>query len=449
MPSTIDPGLLGSAAVIPTSKKVSRAAMVSDIASLTGDVASLKERNKVLNEMLKTVTKDIAEGNDLMAKEMKRMKEEVAELQKVVDMLKSSKKGRIEESEPDSGGVLTMKQHMRWNLAQHTQTPTFSSDETWPLKPGTDIRLTRFRWDKPHTDKVNWNNLMTISKELKANGAQTSPAAADAIQFVSKEDRDGRIIQKFKDLAKEVRRVERTSKTSVPGSSNDGEGQDNVVDGLEGGGGKEESVEIKVTGRPSRQNGKLKMRIKKRELLPLDSPWRDPKYEAAMTTTLMSDDEDYYVDGKLVPGRYLARPPLYRTDILNEFYTAIDSVVPDDIGKYTLRVRGDPKDCKPPKAHMIKNKARRWMVSPDWLNLNDTNKACNKLLADNGKLWGDAKDLEELVELQKRARDEKSAIQRKKIKLEDIEAKGKGKGKAKVAPVEPADDEDFSQTDED
>ena len=84
--------------------------------------------------------------------------------------------------------------------------PGFPADETaWPLRPGTEIRLTRFHWDRPHTDPHNWKNILIISKEVKDNGAQHVPAAATAIHHVSEEDRQNRVVQKFKDMAKAVR----------------------------------------------------------------------------------------------------------------------------------------------------------------------------------------------------------------------------------------------------
>ncbi|KAG6881096.1 hypothetical protein C0993_002862 [Termitomyces sp. T159_Od127] len=172
----------------------------------------------------------------------------------------------------------------------------------------------------------------------------------------------------------------------------------------------------------------------------------------------MSDDEDCYDnDGKLVPGRYISRPPVYRTDILNEFYQALDAVPdPDQSIKYTLRIQGEPKDYKPPHANSIKNKARRWMVCQEWLDLNPVNKACDKLLADSGQLWGDTNDPEELEARQKRAQEEKSEVRRKKLKVEEVEAKkvnvkekkkkGKGKGKEKVQEVAKDDSDEFTET---
>ncbi|KAH0579130.1 hypothetical protein H2248_003283 [Termitomyces sp. 'cryptogamus'] len=125
------------------------------------------------------------------------------------------------------------------------------------------------------------------------------PSAMAAIEHVSKDDCKAHIIQKFKDLAKEVRHVQGKKAILL-----DVGAQDAAIAGSEGQKGKgnstvkkENFTEAKKSVCQSQQQGKLKMHIKKYAQLLFDSKWKDLEYDAAMTSTLMSDDEDFYDDG--------------------------------------------------------------------------------------------------------------------------------------------------------
>jgi hypothetical protein len=91
-----------------------------------------------------------------------------------------------------------------------------------------------------------------------------------------------------------------------------------------------------------------------------------------------------------------------------------------------VRVQGDPVDVAPPSSTLLKNKARRWMVREDWLQLEE-NKGFDvpSRIADNGKAWGDPEDPEEIEAKQKRVKEEKEELKRKRPKLEDSKGKQK------------------------
>jgi hypothetical protein len=76
---------------------------------------------------------------------------------------------------------------------------------------------------------------------------------------------------------------------------------------------------------------------------------------------------------------------------------AIDSVNdPQQAMKYTVRVRGEPKDDPPPSSNKLENHARRWMIDPTWLSNNRVYDVPSKIV-DNGRAWGDPEDPEDII----------------------------------------------------
>jgi hypothetical protein len=66
---------------------------------------------------------------------------------------------------------------------------------------------------------------------------------------------------------------------------------------------------------------KLKVRIRKRENLPVNSKYRDPKYDHAFASKIMSDDEDQFDASGKKTGLYVSYLPLYRSqDICAPIY---------------------------------------------------------------------------------------------------------------------------------
>ncbi|EIW77946.1 hypothetical protein CONPUDRAFT_61637, partial [Coniophora puteana RWD-64-598 SS2] len=164
---------------------------------------------------------------------------------------------------------------------------------------------------------------------------------------------------------------------------------------------------------------KLELRDRKFEAMPEEDEFKDDKYKQALQQQLMSDDEDEYDEatGKKT-GRYVSRPPTYRSELLKRFLAAVDAI-PDPKGstKYVTRVRGEPVDVPIPYIRAFPLRARRWMICLVWLALADNKRwDTNERLIGNGKLWGDAKDPEETVEKKRKVKDEKADM-RKKLKL--------------------------------
>lgn len=169
----------------------------------------------------------------------------------------------------------------------------------------------------------------------------------------------------------------------------------------------------------------------------------------------MSDDEDELdADGKRT-GRFASRKPLYRTPVVsvywhpnrnssahlmqvNELLAAVDAVAdPEPSTRYTVRVSGEVIDVPPKTAQKLENRVRRWMVCPEWLAEADNTKydVPNRIV-DSGKAWGDEVDPEELEERQKKFKEEKAGVVKKKKqvlaeKKKQVEAKGAAKEREK------------------
>ncbi|PPQ78347.1 hypothetical protein CVT25_011630 [Psilocybe cyanescens] len=190
----------------------------------------------------------------------------------------------------------------------------------------------------------------------------------------------------------------------------------------------------------SRAKGKFDVRLRKRTKLDEKHELRSKKYDAAMVHTLMSEDEDSIKDGQVIKTEYISRPPVYRSI---EFYDLLDKLPdPTPSHKYIKRVVGVPKEIPPPIAKKLENRARRWMISPEWL-AKPENKEYDvpQRISESGVAWGDEKDPEEIEATQQRVKEEKADIKRQKTgsgKKETAKAKkGKGKGKEKAVSKQP------------
>jgi hypothetical protein len=106
------------------------------------------------------------------------------------------------------------------------------------------------------------------------------------------------------------------------------------------------------------------------------------------------------------------------------------------------------------------------MVPNEWIALGDNRDFdIPSRIVDSGRMWGDTADPEETEGKQKRVKEEKEEIKRKKVKLEDIAersktgkkngkhgtmVRGRGKGaKDAAGPSRAKDNNDMSMTDED
>ncbi|KAG1829703.1 hypothetical protein EV424DRAFT_1316465, partial [Suillus variegatus] len=197
---------------------------------------------------------------------------------------------------------------------------------------------------------------------------------------------------------------------------------------------------------------KLEVRIRKYENLPKESEFRDEKYRAALTESLMSQDEDEVNEQGQKTGHFISHAGTYRSGVMSRFLAAVDKAVdPQPPPCFTARVKGDPKELPILAAKKIENRARRWMVSAEWLAKEENKKYDSpSYILDNGRAWGDPKDPEEMVVGQKRVKEQKRLIaSKKRVKIEEMEAKKKengtkkGKGKSKIresimpAPAQP------------
>lgn len=122
--------------------------------------------------------------------------------------------------------------------------------------------------------------------------------------------------------------------------------------------------------------------------------------------------------------------------------TAVDAQVdPEPPKRYTICVRGEVIDLPIPRIQKVENRARRWMVSQEWLARPDNQKFdVPGFIVDNGKAWGEPKDPEETVSAQKRVKLEKKDVAaRKRARLAE-DGKGKlGSGKKKTRPKKTKD----------
>ncbi|KAG2737939.1 hypothetical protein P692DRAFT_20659981, partial [Suillus brevipes Sb2] len=167
---------------------------------------------------------------------------------------------------------------------------------------------------------------------------------------------------------------------------------------------------------------KVEVRIRKFNNLPATSEYKDEKYRAALTESLMSPDEDEVDDANKKTGRFISHAATYRSTLMSEFLDAVDDAEdpsPPATGKYTVRVKGEARNLPLVAAKKIENRARRWMVSTAWLALPDNKKFdAPSYILDNGRAWGDPKDPEEILAGQKRVKEEKRLISsRKRIKI--------------------------------
>jgi hypothetical protein len=115
---------------------------------------------------------------------------------------------------------------------------------------------------------------------------------------------------------------------------------------------------------------------------------------------------------------------------LKELLAAVDAAQdPEPQHRYCVRVRGAVIDDPPKVSTKVENKARRWMIDEEWLNLPDNQRYdVETRILPSGKAWGDAEDPEVAIEKRKRFKEEKREIkQNKKMRIAAAET-GSSKG---------------------
>ncbi|KAF9461161.1 hypothetical protein BDZ94DRAFT_1264430 [Collybia nuda] len=226
-----------------------------------------------------------------------------------------------------------------------------------------------------------------------------------------------------KDLQRRVRVVVKAANASDPIEEGQPETSGGVTIQIKL---EEKAKRAKVAILASRATGKLEVRMRKRENSPLNSQYRDTKYDAAFTKKLMSDDEDEFDANGIKTANFVSHAPAYRSKELKELFAAVDAVLdPDASARYTCRVIGPVRD-EPPRAW-------RWMIDPDWLAKEDNQKYdVESRIVDSGKAWGDNEDPEVLLAKREKLKAEKKTIMEGKKRKMMEAAVEKGKKKAKT-----------------
>ncbi|GBE85835.1 hypothetical protein SCP_0803570 [Sparassis crispa] len=312
-----------------------------------------------------------------------------------------------------------------------------------PIESSTNKQYIRFRWEERWDSKANYPVIQELTAYVQKHGADLVPAAATALRALGERDIQERVAEKYKALQKGLRNAgildaqgHRVTKKEEP--TDDAGGIQGIGDGAEE---KHEIKKLSPAVLQSRAKGKLQVRLRKRGNLPSDSLYRNPKYDTAFVETLMSADEDVFDVNGAFAGSYKSIAPAYRSAELIELFNAVDAAKDHKpSSRYIPRIKvAETVDVPPRVSHKMENRARRWMIDPEWLTQNQVYDVESRIV-NSGKAWGDEEDPEVLVEKQKRVREEKAEMnQTKKLRLtKDVEGrakkdKKKGKKKGKMS----------------
>ncbi|GAW09795.1 hypothetical protein LENED_011988 [Lentinula edodes] len=268
-----------------------------------------------------------------------------------------------------------------------------------PLIPGTDVHQIHFDWENTAKKSENGAKLETIAEFAKTHGHDYKSGVKELLDIIQLGDLKSRVETKFNSLRGIYRRA-LTEDINM----------------------KKESSGTKA----NRAKGKLEARIRKRNNLPEDNEYKNMKYNTAMVIQMQSDDEKDPAE----PKKFISRAATWRSQELQEFFDAVDTQ-PDPKGssQYIPQVCGQAKEMPLPATKQLEGRARRWMVSTEWLNDHPEFDTPNRL-ADNSRLWGDAKDPEDLERLEaenKKAKKEIKEGKRKVLDDSDVESNRKKK----------------------
>jgi hypothetical protein len=90
--------------------------------------------------------------------------------------------------------------------------PSYPSDENkWPLDPATNERLMRFRWTESHQHSDNHANILRIITYIRQHGATVCTGTGPTLRDISDEDLRARVVKKYQDLQKNLRKAGRLS----------------------------------------------------------------------------------------------------------------------------------------------------------------------------------------------------------------------------------------------
>ncbi|KAL6308962.1 hypothetical protein BKA93DRAFT_746334 [Sparassis latifolia] len=359
------------------------------------------------------------------------------------EVLDEKEKRRIEDSVAalkDTSYRELVRQAFQTRMGIPNLKPT--SLPWWPkdgepllIDPATKTELMRFRWDLGWDAVENFENISTLVRMIMQQGGELVPTAVKAVRALGRVDVEDSVKKKFLALQKALRDAHK-----IEGRGRSVTAQIEI-DGIDVLPSEEANSKLPARGqkKPSHRTSRAKgVRERKRAHLPKESMWHDPKYDAAFTDSLMSDDEDELNEKGEFTGHYISKAPTYRSQVLIDLFREIDAARdPTPSSKYIPRIKAVETIDEPPKvSKLLKNKARQWMIDPHWLAV-ETNQQYDveSRIVNSGRAWGDDEDPEETLEKQKRMREEKAVIvKNKKARLaENAQDKGEGSSKQKVA----------------
>lgn len=86
--------------------------------------------------------------------------------------------------------------------------PAYPKDgATWPVDEATKEQLLRFRWAETHQHIDNHASITRIFQYIRKNGVSVCPSSGPALRDISDEDLHDRIVKKYQDLQRNIRRA--------------------------------------------------------------------------------------------------------------------------------------------------------------------------------------------------------------------------------------------------
>lgn len=132
-----------------------------------------------------------------------------------------------------------------------------------------------------------------------------------------------------------------------------------------------------------------------------------------------------------------------------QFTTLIEEIDkqedPNPSARAVKRIRGPPIELQIPRTTKVAARVWRWMVNPEWLKKNPASEKGARI-ADNGTLWGDDEDPEDLEKKVTMVKNEKKSLKRSKPAGGGKKQKKAKTSKAASKPAGPeANGEDSSE----
>ncbi|KAF8888184.1 hypothetical protein CPB84DRAFT_1749580 [Gymnopilus junonius] len=393
-----------------TTARGSKSAVILELQSLKQCMQQLEEDNESLMEKVSKLENDTRKEKKHIMQEMNDLHRMVAELQHESENLAAKVEvtsGSLNASDREDIKPIIDKEVAKKMEKSHQATnsnallwdvfakamaclkkltgnllPEYPKEgKEWPLRTGSEDKALRFKWDKPSSDETNWPNLQIIIKEICTNGSSYSHAVTSLLTELLDDNLQEHVIWKYKELVKAraghlkgkakpvITALIAISSSPDPDKALEGDSKAVLSEALT----------------------KLDVCQCKHNNLPPAHELCNKKYDAAMVHMLMSDDEDSYKDGTLVMMEYVSHAPVYQSEELCKFYTAIDGLTDPN-----------PSNNPLPITKKLENCVHHWMISTEWLQ-DAKNKIYDILsqITESGKAWGDPEDPEAIEAKQK------------------------------------------------